>query len=213
MGRAQSTVITEVLMASAALIIGAMILTYFTSFSSTYSRQLETANLMNYEAINQVVRLITYDSKSKVAWLLLRRLDGTQRNFLLMVSVGEAFLGCGNVFVYVEPQDTNGLVCDESDGDCVPSCAFHSRQVPSREVFVWTESGAMPLYDFLERRAPQYVGLIKVPYPGSALGYRIRNMIVKVELGGLPEGVLRVYLGVEHEGRVYVVRVYEVNLA
>lgn len=210
--RAQSSMLTEVLMASAALIIGMSILAYFSSFSSGYSGQLELSNLINYEAANQVVRTIAYDNTSRTAWLLLRRLDGTPRNFLAIVSVGDNFLGCESVYIYAEPQDGNGIVCDEAGVDCVSSCNFYSRSVSSREPIVWTKDGPIPLYDYLRRQAPPQVGLIRIPYPNPAAGYRTQNIIVKVELGQLSPTAVRVYLGIEHDGKIYVVRIYEVNL-
>jgi len=211
--RAQSTVLTEVLIASAALVIGMSILAYFSSFTSSYTQQVELANLVNYEAANQVVRLIAYDSTSKSVWLLLRRLDGTPRNFLLMLSVGNSFLNCGSIYVYVEPRDTNGIVCDVGDGDCVSSCSFYDKYVSSRDTLVWTKDGLIPLYDFLKRQSPQQVGLIKIPYPNPAAGYSTENMIIRVDLGGLAPETARVYLGIEHDGRIYVVRIYEVSLS
>ncbi|MEM4854836.1 MAG: hypothetical protein QXE75_05395 [Sulfolobales archaeon] len=211
--RAQSTVLTEVLMASAALVIGMSILAYFSSFTTSYTRQVELANLVNYEAANQVVRLIAYDSTSKSVWLLLRRLDGTPRNFLLMLDVDGDFLNCRSVYVYVEPSDENGIVCDGSDGDCVSSCFYYDRYVSSKEVLVWTKDGLIPLYDFLKRQSPQQVGLIRIPYPNPAAGYRTQNTIIRVDLDKPAPETARVYLGIEHDGRIYVVRVYEVSLS
>ncbi len=213
MGRAQSTVVTEVMLASAALIVGMSILAYFLSFSSAHSQQVELASLVNYEAAVQVARLVAYDNTSRTAWLLLRRLDETPRSFFILVSVGGEFLDCDRVYVFDELRDTNGLVCDSDDGDCVSTCSFYSGAVSSRDVMVWTKDGPMPLYDYLARQAPAQIGLLRVPYPSPGLGYQTKNVIVRVELGETEASTLRVYLGIDYGGRIYVVRIYEVNLA
>ncbi len=200
-------------LASAALVVGMAILAYFVSFSSVHSQQVDLANLVSYESAVQVVRLVAYDSRSGTAWLLLRRLDETPRNFVLLIEVDGEFLECESVYVFDELRDTNGLVCDGADGDCVVACSFYSGRVSSRDVFVWTRDGPMPLYDYLRRQAPELVSPLRIPHPSPAAGYRTRNVVVGVRLSELEASGLRVYLGVDYGGTIHVARIYEVNLS
>jgi hypothetical protein len=206
--RAQSTVLTEVLMASAALIVGLSILAYFMSFSSGYSQQVELSSLINYEAANQVVRLVAYDDVNNVVWLLLRKLDATPRNFFVLLSAGNTFLVCGNIYVYNETGDSDGILCNEAK-DCPTSCIYGTRSVLARNVIVSTKDGLIPLPDYLRLEIPAGVSLVRIPYPMSK---QSQNVILKVELGNIRPENLRVFLCLEYGERFYVVRIYEVGL-
>ncbi len=197
-------------MASAALIVGLSILAYFMSFSSSYSQQVELYNLINYEAVNQVVRLVAYDDVSNVVWLLLRRLDSTPRNFFILIRAGDVFLDCGKVYVYNETRDSNGILCDES-GDCSISCVYGPRSVRAGDVIVSTKDGFIPLPDYLRTTISGSISLIRIPYSVSG---RSQNIILKVDLGSESEELesLEVFLCLDYGGRFYVVRIYEVGL-
>ncbi|MDW8082893.1 MAG: hypothetical protein RMI56_03735 [Sulfolobales archaeon] len=210
--RAQGSVLTELLMAGAALIIGISILSYFMSFSTSYSQQVELANTLNYEAANQVVRLITYDSVNRVVWLLFRRLDSASRNFIVLLRSANTFLPCSNVFIYNSVGDTDRVVCNEVNIDCVESCRYNPQREQARNIFISLERGVMSLSDYLKIPPTTAIELIRIPYTQIATGPQAYSIIVRVNLADLSRDSLIVYLCVDHGDRFYIVRAYEVSL-
>jgi len=148
----QANLIAVVALVGAALVLGLAMLSYFTSTSTLYRSDIELINHLNYESVNQVLRLITIDKKPDQAsvWILLKRLDNGNTPFLIAVEVNANYLSCGDVLRYDSSRDSDGILCS-GDNDCVQTQPLPAG-VDATNIYVLTEQGVVDFLTYARTR-------------------------------------------------------------
>ena len=209
MRRAQANVIAAVIMASVAVAVGVGILAYIHSLTSIYTSNLQRDRMLNHEMFENVVQLIAVDPDNHYVWLLFRRLDNESVNFYAFMvfrnSTSTQFIPCSSIQYFVPSRDTNGILCDPTDHDCLTSPEL----VFIRPSYIMINPGygwvSLKVYAKVAGIAlPPGISICKIPYSGG-------NRIVRVALPSI-HGNLYIYLVAPWSGQYYVFKVVRVPL-
>jgi len=210
MRRAQANVIAVVIMAGVAVAIGVGILTYIHSLTSIYTSNLQRDRMLNHEMFEDVVQLIAVDPNNHYVWLLFRRLDNASVNFYAFMVFHNAtstyFIPCSSVLYFVPSKDTNGILCDPVDNDCLPAPQLIS--VRPSYIMINPGYGWVPLSVYSKVSGivpPTSVSICRIPYEGG-------NRIVRVSVPSI-HGYLYIYLVAPWSHSYYVFKVVRVPLS
>ncbi len=204
----QANVIAVIVLVGAALALGLTMLTYFTSTSIRYRSVIELLNRLNYESVNQVLRLITVNKSSEQVWvwILLKKLDNSNTPFFIAVEADGNYLGCENVLRYDSSKDLDGILCS-SDGDCVQAQTI-SAGVDVSRVYALMEQGVS---DFLTYARTK--GYPVIPPKGNNIcvlnvnSYGMTIAVLKTNAQ-----VMRIHLLTIVNNIPYVINTYEVRI-
>ncbi len=194
------------------LVLGIGMINYYNTLSIQYRERIELINTLSYESVNQVVRLVAFDSKNNYVWLLLLRLDNYVKPYLILVDDGASYLSCSNVLTYVPENDNNGLACDNStSNECVEATLLKGQPIYDlKTINALYEGGISDFHSLAKGRGyptsgPAY--LCSIPTPTKP-----RNTLVRI--GPLNAGVslIRVHVITLVNEVPYVVKTYEYNL-
>jgi hypothetical protein len=216
-GKAQSELLTTVVLIGLALVIGIAMISLVGSTVSSYREQALLINTLNSEISNTFVNLVTYDDTRGRLWLLLKRLDGSRADFFIAIAADTQYLQCSSIQYFNPAADTNGVMCDES-GDCPSAQQF--RLGDPNKIYVPYGGSITTLANFIRARGygistASYVPICivrNVCNLASIPGLCTSNTIFRVSL---PIGVkmVRVFIFTLFSDNLYLVNVYEVRIS
>ncbi len=164
---AQSSLLAILLLVGAALVMGIAMYSYFISISTSYRADIERINVLNYESVNQIARVIAIDSLNRYVWIYLKRLDNAPRPFFIAIDNGSIYLSGGYIYIYNPSADSNGVLCDEP-GECTPApCIAFSNPM---DIYAYSDKGvvsyktysSMDGYPSISSKSPMYICIISI---------------------------------------------------
>jgi len=207
-----SNVITIALLVGVSLVLGVGMISYYNVFSTQYKERVNLINTLNYESLNQLVRLVAYDVKNGYVWLLLIRLDSSLKPYLIILDDGTSYVSCDAMFVYKPESDNNDLACDNSaSNECVRAALFKGQPIYSlKTINTLYESGVTDYYSLAKgmgypTSGPAYICVISPPTTSKNTLVRVGPLNPEVRL-------VRVHLITLVNEVPYVVRTYEYSL-
>lgn len=211
--RGQSELIGAFVFIGVAAVIGVAMIAYTSSIVSNYRSQLDLANALRSDASSIGINIIYYNNASSTLWILLNRVDGSRASYFIAVDTGSGYLPCSNIRFYNPNNDTDGILCNESE-DCPTSTQVYSGSL-SNVYIPW--EGAITDYQRYAKvkgystTEPIYICKIEnVCNYTSTSGLCYEGTIARLSL---PQtSIARILVISLYNNKPYVVGVYEVPL-
>lgn len=213
-GRGQSELVSTVIYIGLALVIGVAMLSYFTSVVAGYRENALLSSYLASEASNTLINMISFDNRSSVLWLLLKRVDGSRNNFFIAIEDGVQYLPCSSISFYNPYNDRDGILCN-SLNECIRSTQVYGGSMDG--VYIPWEGVVASFQQYAEAMGYTTANPIRICAVENICRYSpstapcSESTIARVELSHRASKS-RIFIVALYGGRPYVVGLYEVTL-